>query len=138
MLSAFRIAPLLLLPVILFILVAATAQGDDEWTRAILLNFDMVSGARWSVSFSDLIVFASLLILFVEIVKAVNTEAREIINHGLSMIVALVCIILFITNPRFTNSAFFLITAMTLVDVVAGFAITIVAARRDIGAQSPL
>jgi hypothetical protein len=97
----------------------------------------MVSGAHWSISWGEFMVFFSLLILFVEIVKSVNTEAREIINHGLSMVIALVCIILFVTTSAFTNSAFFLLTTMTLIDVIAGFVITIIAARRDIGTQGP-
>ena len=83
----------------------------------------------------DAMVFASLLVLFVEIVKSVNTGATEILNHGLSMLVAVGCIILFVTSPGFTNSTFFLLTTMTVIDVIAGFAITIVAARRDFGTQ---
>ncbi len=135
MLSTLRIAPLLALPLVVFMLAAVSSPGG-AWTSDMLFTFDMISGARWAVSYGDLVVFASLLILFVEIVKAVNTEAREIINHGLSMIIALVCIVLFITNASFTNSPFFMLTTMTLIDVIAGFAITIIAARRDIGTAS--
>jgi hypothetical protein len=78
-------------------------------------------------------VFVALLVLFVEIVKSVNTGATEILNHGLSMLVAVACIILFVTTSAFTNSTFFLLTSMAFIDVVAGFVITIVAARRDFG-----
>jgi hypothetical protein len=42
---------------------------------------------------------------------------------------------LFITTASFTNSAFFMLITMMLIDVIAGFAITIVAARRDFGAN---
>jgi hypothetical protein len=35
----------------------------------------------------------------------------------------------------FSNSVFFLLTLMTILDVVAGFTITIVAAKRDFGAS---
>ena len=134
MLSTLRIAPLLALPLAVFILAALSAQ-DGSWTTSVIFTLDMISGAQWPVSYGEVLEFGSLLILFIEIVKAVNTEAREIINHGLSMVVAITCIILFVTNARFTNSAFFMLTTMTLIDVVAGFIITIIAARRDIGTQ---
>lgn len=43
------------------------------------------------------------------------------------------CTILFVTTFAFTNSTFFLLTAMVFIDVIAGFVVTIVAARRDFG-----
>jgi hypothetical protein len=39
----------------------------------------------------------------------------------------------FIVLKGFSTSTFFLITAMCLFDVVAGYTISIVAARRDLG-----
>jgi hypothetical protein len=135
MLSTLRIAPLLSVPLAVFVLCALIAQGG-EWASGTAFVLDMFSGARWSVSFGDLFVLASLSILFVETVKAVNTTAGEIVNHGLSMLVAVLCLVLFVTMPAFTNSTFFLLTAMAFFDVAAGFAITIVSARRDIGSQA--
>jgi hypothetical protein len=137
LLTSLRITPLLALPLIVFILVALSTS-DGSWTTAPMFTFDMISGVAWQISYGEFLEFASLLILFVEIVKSVNTEAREIINHGLSMLIAIVCIVLFVTNARFTNSAFFLLTTMTLIDVIAGFVITIIAARRDIGSQGSI
>lgn len=134
LLSTLRITPLLVFPLALFVLGVMSAQGEG-WTNAILFTLSMISGAQWGVSYGDLFVFGSLLILFVEVVKSVHTDARAILNHGLSMLVAVVCIVLFVTSPGFTNSAFFLLIAMTLIDVIAGFVITIVAARRDFGTQ---
>ena len=129
MLTTLRIVPLLILP-LAFFAVFGTGVG---WTKAEAFTWEMFSGARWSASHGDLFVLVSLLVLFLEMVKSVNTTAREIINHGLSLMVAVVCLLLFVIVPSFTNSAFLQLTVIAFIDVVAGFVITIVAARRDIG-----
>ena len=47
------------------------------------------------------------------------------------MIVFIVCLVEFLLVPAFATSVFFLITAMTLLDVLAGFIVTIITARKD-------
>ncbi len=55
-----------------------------------------------------------------------------IINHSLSMILFVGCLVEFLLLKGFSTSVFFLITMMVLLDVLAGFIVTIVSARRDI------
>lgn len=131
MFAALRVVPLLVFPLVVFMFMALGLGAG--WTTLTFFETDMFSGAHWAVSFGDIFVFVSLLVLFVEIVKSVSTGATEILNHGLSMVVALACTILFVTGAAFTNSPFFLLTTMAFIDVIAGFVITIVAARRDFG-----
>jgi hypothetical protein len=131
MLATLRVVPLLAFPLAVFVLLALALGAS--WTSFVFFEADMFSGAHWLVSYGDAFIFATLLVLFVEIVKSVNTGATEILNHGLSMLVAVACTILFVTTSAFTNSTFFLLTSMSFIDVVAGFVITIVAARRDFG-----
>lgn len=135
MYATLRVTPLLVFPLALFMLCAVLSPGGG-WTTAVAFTLGMFSGASWAVSYGDMFVFASLLVLFVEIVKSVNTDARAILNHGLSTLLALVSVVLFVTWARFTNSTFFMLLAMMLVDVIAGFVITIISARRDFGAQA--
>ncbi|MFM9862298.1 MAG: hypothetical protein ACKVRO_01715 [Micropepsaceae bacterium] len=127
-LATLRVMPL---PLAVFVL-CATAQGVS-WTSGVAFAPAMMSGVRWQVSYGDIFVFGSLIVLFVEIMNSVNTDARSILNHSLSTLVALVCIVLFVTTASFTNSAFFMLITMMLIDVIAGFVITIVSARRDFG-----
>ena len=70
--------------------------------------------------------------LFVELIKATHTGTSAIINHGLSLILFIVCLVEFLLAPAFATSVFFLLTLMVLLDVLAGFIVTIIAARRDI------
>lgn len=133
-----NIIPLLVLPLILYnaiVLTGIAGSPVDAWLTHPIFTVNMFSGDDWGVSFADVFMGLSLLLLFVEIVKATRTDAMSIINHGLSMLLCVVCIVQFVTLQGFSNSVFFLLTLMSLLDVVAGFTITIVAAKRDFGAS---
>lgn len=136
----FRVLPLMVVALVLYNLLALVHLYDADSTLAMLgTSFDipMFSGHVWKLSVSDLVVVFAITLLFIEVVKATRTEATEVINHALSMLVFTACLVEFITLPAFSDSAFFLITVMALFDVVAGFTITIVAARRDFGVSEP-
>ncbi|HEY7978083.1 MAG TPA: hypothetical protein VID67_07805 [Rhizomicrobium sp.] len=135
----FRLFPLLIIPLIIYNLFALGGGVIGHYDIQDLLSLNhsvpirMFSGEVWKFSFGDLLVLVSLLLLFVEVVKATRTTAREIINHGLSMLVFVVALIEFITLKGFATSPFFFIMAMTLFDVIAGYTISIVAAEHDLG-----
>jgi hypothetical protein len=135
----FAAIPLLALPVLFYNLLAATTMPDglrsaagQEHLGRSLLQIPMPYGAAWSVSLGDMLVFGSLLILFVELLKSTTSRRIVIINHTLSMLLFIVCLVEFLLFRAFATSAFFLITTMVLLDVLAGFIVTIVASRRDI------
>jgi hypothetical protein len=71
------------------------------------------------------------VVLFFELVRATNTNKVAIINHSLSMILFIICLVEFLLVPGFATSTFFILTTMTLLDVLAGFIVTIVTARKD-------
>jgi hypothetical protein len=98
-----------------------------------LLSVSMISGATWALTVGDLVVIITLILLFVELVKATRTGGNSIVDHALSMVLFIVCIIEFLTVDRAATSTFFIILFVTLIDVVAGFSITIRGARRDFG-----
>jgi hypothetical protein len=98
-----------------------------------ILNIGLISTDHWSFRVSDLFIFVSLILLFVEVVKATRTTTKELINHGLSMVTFVVALILFITVKGFATSAFFIMTMMTLFDVIAGYTISVIAAEHDLG-----
>jgi hypothetical protein len=53
----------------------------------------------------------------------------SLVNHGIAVMTLLVFSVEFMSIPGFTNSTFFLLALMQLVDVIAGYTITIVASR---------
>jgi hypothetical protein len=136
--SILNVVPLLVFPLVFYNLVVLTGVAPTpvgDWMTQAIFRVGMFSGDSWGVSFADVFTGLTLLLLFVEIVKATRTDAMSIVNHGLSMLLCVVCIIQFVAMSGFSNSVFFLLTLMTILDVVAGFTITIVAAKRDFGAS---
>lgn len=120
--------PLLILPLVAYNIL--TFVTGITWTGEVV-GFDMVSGARWALTAQDLFIAITLVLLFAEIIKATRTGRSSIIDHSLSTVVFIVCLIEFLVVPQAATSAFFLMTAITLIDVVAGFSVSITAARRD-------
>jgi hypothetical protein len=122
--------PLLVLPVLVYNLIAL-AGGSAALTDT-LFTVRMTSGADWPVATGDLLLAASLVVLFVELLKSTNSRRAAIVNHGLSMLLFVICLVELLLAPPFATSTFFLITLMVLLDVLAGFIVTILAARRDV------
>jgi hypothetical protein len=83
------------------------------------------------VIYNLLILFLSLILLFVELLKSTSSQRIAIVNHALSMALFVICLVEFLLLPGFAGSVFFLILTMVLLDVLAGFIVTIIASRRD-------
>ena len=135
------VLPLLMFSLIVYNLVvvigfSGSPDTIDAWMTSPIFTISMFSGDKWDVSFSDVFLGLSLMLLFVEMTKATRTDSLAIINHGLSMLVCVICIVEFVAVRGFSNSTFFLLLLMTIFDVVAGFTITIVAAKRDFGSSA--
>ena len=125
--------PLMILPFIVYNLGLAGMFGsiDDPWL-ATVFSVPMLSGGVWSTSLADLLVLFSLVMLFVEILKATRTSNASIVDHLLSIFVFVAFLIEFLLVRRAASSLFFILMAISLVDVLAGFAISLRAASRDV------
>ena len=134
----FAAFPLLALPVVVYNLIVLAMRGGlhtaDATTQFAdrVFSVRMTSGGLWELSLGDLFLAASLVILFIELLKSTTSRKVAIINHSLSMILFIVCLVEFLLFRGFATSVFFLITLMVLLDVLAGFIVTIISARRDI------
>lgn len=147
----FGIFPLLVIPVVLYNLLAMAfggpVQGVDASGQLIqtqaapmaallnerFLGLPMISGVEWVLSKGDAIVLLAVIFLFLEILKSTSTGTATIVNHGISLLIFILCLVQFLLMPNFATSTFFILTAMTLLDVLAGVIVTIVSARRDFG-----
>ena len=129
--------PLLAIPLVIYNIIAfggsIVGQGDIQARMTeIMFRVPMTSGVSWAVTPGDLLLFLSLILLFMELLKSTSSGRDAIINHSLSMVIFIACLIQFLLFKQFATSVFFLITVMTLLDVLAGFIVTIVTARRDV------
>ena len=130
--------PLLALPVLFYNFTALMVlEGGFSALNAHarfgepVASVPMASGALWILSTGDVLVITALFVLFVELLKSTQSRGTAIVNHGLSMLLFVVCLMQFLLLEAFATSSFFLITLMVLLDVLAGFIVSIVAARRD-------
>ncbi len=136
------VIPLLLIVVVIYNLLAFAQphiSSDPNMVSFLqhpLFSIHMMSGGDWVLSSGDALLFAGLILMFAEIVKSTRTGRATMIDHGLSMVLFVVCIMEFIMLAGFATSVFFLLTMMTALDVVSGFTVSLVAARRDLEVTS--
>jgi len=137
--------PLLAIPVIIYNIIALGAPTGVIVTspsgnavapllgqlNEVMISISMLGSVTWELSGGDLLVLLAIGLLFLEILKSTGTGTATIMNHAISMMLFIVCLVQFLLLPNFATSAFFIIMVMTLLDVLAGVVVTIVSARRD-------
>jgi hypothetical protein len=99
----------------------------------VLWQITLMSGAIWRFTGNDLLISLAVIFLYLELFKATKTSTASILDHGLSLAVFITFLLEFALVAEVGNSAFMIIMLIALLDVVAGFTITISTARRDFG-----
>ncbi|HEY5820031.1 MAG TPA: hypothetical protein VIU14_16835 [Mesorhizobium sp.] len=123
--------PLLVIPFILYNLGLASPTGNEIWERE-LFSLPMMSGGVWTMTWADGLVAIALVLLFVEIMKSTQTSNRSIIDHVLSLFVFVAFLVEFLLVQGAAYSLFFTLMLTALVDVLAGFSVTIRSSGRDV------
>lgn len=120
------------IPLLAFVVIAyvAFAWAGADFTLPRFTPM-LPSGGLWQITLGDMLLTVALMVLFVEMVKSTRTGGNSVVDHALSMIVFIACLILFLVWQPAATSLFFLITVISLIDVIAGFSVTIRSARRD-------
>jgi hypothetical protein len=138
-----RIIPMSIIPFILYNVVVVLGSGvADDTVRNVLFRIPMIGNpvvdgkGGWAFSWGDMIILITMIILFIELLKSTYTSTSSMIDHGLSMLVFIACLIEFIVTKQAQTSVFFFVMIATLIDVVAGFMIGIRTARRDLNIGS--
>jgi hypothetical protein len=121
--------PLLLIPFVLYNMVAFLLDMDFT---TVLFTVPLLSGRSMSVSTGDLLVLLGIALLYVEILKATRMSSKAIMDHVLSFVLFIVMVIQFIAMQRAATSTYLMLMALSFVDVIGGFTITIRTAQRDI------
>lgn len=125
-----RAIPLFVIPLAIYNLLMLA--GDVNATLASeLFSVDLMSGAHWVFTTGDAFVIGGVLVLYFEIFKATGTGLASVLDHTLSMAVFIVFLVEFLLVAACGTSTFFALALMSLLDVIAGFTVSIVAARRD-------
>ncbi|WP_092184190.1 hypothetical protein [Devosia sp. YR412] len=127
------IPPLLVVPFVLYNIVAFLFFGGSPagWSNG-LFTIPMVSGTPWAITAGDFLLVIGIVCLFIEVLKSTNAGRSSIVEHMLSMVLFVAFLIEFLLAGAASSSVFFLLMVMALIDVVAGFTVSITSAGRDV------
>jgi hypothetical protein len=126
--------PLLIIPFILYnVVIAGLAgvSGSDPWMNGVL-SVTMISGGSWRMNLGETMAAFGLVIMFFEILKSTRTSNASVLDHLLSTFVFVAFLVEFLVVPAAATSVFFLLMIMALIDVMAGFSVSIRSAGRDV------
>ena len=127
--------PLLTIPFILYNLGLAGFLGagaaGDPWS-AVLFSIGMMSGGVFSMRLGDLMVLIGLAFFFFEILKSTRTSNASIMDHLLSTFVFVAFLVEFLLVKGAAHPVFFTLMVIALIDVLAGFSVSIRSAGRDV------
>jgi hypothetical protein len=122
--------PLLLIPFAIYNMVAFLLPGVG-WTQTVT-TVHMMSGQDWVLTWEDVLLGFSILLLWIEIIKATRIGMRSIMDHVLSLLVFIAMLVEFLLVARAGTSTFFLLMLIALVDALAGFVVGARSTQRQI------
>jgi hypothetical protein len=107
------IPPLLIIPFVIYNIVTFLFFGGNPqgWTFG-MFTLPMFSGTPWA--------------------KSTRSAQSSILEHMLSMLVFVAFLVEFLVVGAAASSVFFIVLVMTIIDVVAGFTVSITSAGRDV------
>ncbi len=126
-----RALPLIVIAFIMYNAVILLGGADAVAPlRREVVPIPLMTTTLW-LTWSDILILLTMGLLFIELMKATHTSTSSLLDHGLSMIVFVACLIEFLLVKAAGTATFFFITVATLIDVIAGYSIGIRVARRD-------
>ena len=126
--------PLLLIPFAIYNMIAFLTPGVS-WTAPVS-TVHMMSGQDWVLTWEDLLIAFSILLLAVEMIKATRIGMRAVIDHMLAMLLFIAMLVEFLLVERAGTSTFFLLTMIAVVDVLVGFTVSVRSSQRQIEIES--
>ena len=125
--------PLMIVPLIAYNLVLiGLIGGGVSALGSTITSLSMMSGATWTMSLGDLLIVVSLVLLFIEVLKATRTGSWSVIDHMLSMFVFVAFLVEFLLVRDAATHVFFILMVIAFIDVIAGFTVSIRSAGRDV------
>ena len=122
------------LPLMLVVIIAynAVVFGNPGGLDAIVFAVPMISGADVAFTGGNLLIAAGLVMLFIEVLKAARASNGTIVDHILSTLVFSGALVEFLLVRLAGTATFALIVGLCLLDVLAGFSVSIRTSRRDV------
>jgi hypothetical protein len=128
--------PLLIIPFAIYNIVAFIMSAPDTIWTTDAYSITMTSGQVWTLTWEDVIIAGSILLLWVEVIKSTQIGVRAIVDHVLSMLLFVAMLVEFLLVRAAGTSTFFLMLIIAMVDVLAGFIISIRSSQRQVEVES--
>jgi hypothetical protein len=112
--------PLLLVALGVYNIIAFTAPASLGVTAVELA---MLSGAVLELSWGDAVILSGLMLLAVEVAKAIRAGTGAIVRHVVSLLVFLAALAEMLLLEQAATATFFTLLAICLIDVIAGLAV---------------
>lgn len=125
--------PLLLIPFALYNMVAFLLNmpfGDTVFA------IPLPSNARMAVSLGDALVVVSMLLLYVEVLKAARFRSKAVMDHVLALILFIGMACEFVLVPQAQTPTFLFLTVLGFVDLIAGVSVGTRERRPEIALES--
>ncbi len=126
--------PLLLIPFAIYNMIAFLTPGV-AWTAPVA-TVHMMSGEDWVLTWEDLLVAFAIFLLWIEIIKSTRIGMRSIMDHVLAMALFVAMLVEFLLVRQAGTSTFFLLITIALVDVLAGFIVSIRSSQRQVEVET--
>ncbi|MDB6116547.1 MAG: hypothetical protein JWO08_328 [Verrucomicrobiaceae bacterium] len=123
--------PLLALVLVGYNIAIFTGHAFNAPNSDTLLQVKLISGATWDLGWHDAFLIGGLCLLFVELMKSTRAGGMVTLEHVLSMFVFIAFLIEFLIVPGAGTDTFLILGIMSLIDVMAGYAISIAVARKE-------
>jgi hypothetical protein len=126
--------PFLIVPLILYNIFAFAIFGNesvDPWSDK-LFSFNMVSGATFELTLGVALTALALILLYLEVLKSTRIGVITVWDHMLSTFVFIAYLLEFVLVSEAATGLFFTLTVIALVDLLAGFAVSLRSATRDV------
>ena len=126
--------PLLLVPFAIYNMIAFLMPGVG-WTTPVT-TVHMMSGTDWILTWEDVLIAFAIFLLWIELIKSSRIGARGVMDHILAMALFIGLLVEFLLVPQAGTSTFFLLMAIALVDVLAGFIVGMRTSTRQIEVET--
>ena len=128
--------PLLIIPFTIYNIVAFILSAPDTIWTTDAYSVTMTSGQIWKLTWEDIIVAGSIFLIWIEVIKSTQIGIRAIVDHVLSMLLFVAMLVEFLLVKAAGTSTFFLLMVIAIVDVLAGFIISIRSSQRQVQVEN--
>lgn len=125
--------PLNLLLLLSYNVIIFLSTADNYIPDEVVASLQIPSsGATLTITWNILFVLVGIGILYIEILKSTRATFQALLDHVLSLCVFVVFLVELLTMREMGSATFLILTLLSLIDVIAGFTVSLSTARRDI------